>query len=69
MNEVVNPPLESVAIVSTCSEPNFIGNPPLLDANPTPVTVTRVPTAPPVGERLKLGLTVNVAVAVPTLIV
>ncbi len=69
MNEVVNPPLESVAAVSTCSEPNLIGNPPRPATRPTPFTVTRVPTAPPAGVRVILGLTVNVAEEVPAVMV
>ncbi len=69
INDVVNPPLESVAAVSTCSVPNLIAKPPRPAEKPTPFTVTRVPTAPPEGERVKLGTTVKVAVAVPTFIV
>ena len=69
LNEVVNPPLESDAVVSTCSAPNMTAMPPRPAAKPTPVTVTRVPTAPRLGERVILDSTAKVAVAVPTLIV
>jgi len=68
LNEVVNPPLESDEVVSTCSPPNMTDNPLCLDANPAPLTVTRVPTAPWLGETLTLDSTVKVLVSVPTLI-
>ena len=69
MNEVVNPPVESDAVVSTCWAPNMTFNPPLPAAKPTPVTVTRVPTPPRLGETVIPDSTVKVALAVPTLIV
>ena len=69
MNEVVNPPVKFDAAVFTCLAPNMTAKPPLLPAKPTPVTVTRVPTTPWVGNMVILDSTVKIALAVPTLTV
>lgn len=76
-NVALNPPVESEVNVAWGAEehelppvqvrawlpPQFIETVELA-ANPVPVTVTVVPTAPPVGESVILEVTVNKALAV-----